>query len=106
MCKRTAAVLWVVVVIMVALSGSALAGDQNQLATDKINLNTASAEMLTQLKGIGQAYAKRIIEYRETHGLFSHIEELKNVKGIGERIFEKNKHRITVEVETSKATKQ
>lgn len=105
--RKIAGLLWlVVVVVMVALSGSALAENPKGTTVEKININTASAETLMQLKGIGQSYAKRIIEYRETQGAFSHIEELKNVKGIGDKIFEQNKDRITVEVKTSGATAQ
>ena len=63
-----------------------------------INLNTATEEELAEnLNGIGPAIAKRIINYRETHGGFSRIEEIMNVKGIGEKIFERIKNDITVE---------
>ena len=62
-----------------------------------VNINTASEEDLVDaLKGVGPAIAKRIIEYRETHGGFSDTSEIMNVKGIGEKIFEKIKSNITV----------
>jgi competence protein ComEA len=51
-----------------------------------ININTATEKQLTTLKGIGAKKAKAIIEYREINGDFSHIEELKNVKGIGKKL--------------------
>ena len=73
--------------------------DSNQKASKnyKINLNTASEEELIEnLDGIGPAMAKRIIEYRETNGGFSSIEELMNIKGIGEKRFEKLKNSVTV----------
>ena len=104
--KKFAGLLLLAVVVLVALPALALAENQSNGLAEKININTAPVEELMQLSGVGQAYARRIIEYRETQGLFSHIEELKNVKGIGEKIFEKNKNRITVEIETSKATEQ
>ena len=68
-------------------------------ATDsgKINLNKATVEELIQLKGIGQKYAERIIEFREKNGPFKKTEEIMNVKGIGPKIWEKNKDRIVVE---------
>lgn len=64
----------------------------------KININTASLEALTELKGIGPVIAERIIEYREEHGQFETIEDLINVKGIGEKTIENIRDEITVEV--------
>lgn len=61
-----------------------------------INLNTASESELTKLKGIGQATAKKIIDYRNEVGFFQSIEDIKNVKGIGEAKFQKIKEQITV----------
>jgi competence protein ComEA len=62
-----------------------------------INVNTADAETLQKLPGVGPAMAKTIIEYREANGGFKKIEELMNVKGIGEKTFLKLKPLITVE---------
>jgi comEA protein len=53
-----------------------------------INLNTATSAELQTLNGIGETYAGRIIEYREANGGFDSIEELLNVKGIGEKRLE------------------
>ena len=65
-------------------------------ADGPININTASAEELDALPGIGPAMAKRIIEYRETEGAFTAIEDIKKVKGIGEAKFEKMKDKICI----------
>jgi competence protein ComEA len=63
----------------------------------QINLNSATEADLDQLPGIGPAYARRIIEYRQAHGRFRRIEELKNIKGIGEKRFEDIRYLITVD---------
>ena len=61
-----------------------------------INLNTASAIDLESLPGIGKSTAQRIVEYRQKSGGFKKIEDLMNVKGIGEKSFLKIKGRLTV----------
>ncbi|MED3661501.1 helix-hairpin-helix domain-containing protein [Ureibacillus sp. FSL K6-8385] len=61
-----------------------------------VNINTADESQLTTLPGIGPSKAKAIIQYREEHGKFKHIEDIKNVSGIGEKTFEKLKDLITV----------
>ena len=61
-----------------------------------VNINSASEEELTSLKHIGPAIALRIIEYRETHGGFMNIDEIKNVRGIGQAVFEDIKNYICV----------
>jgi competence protein ComEA len=61
----------------------------------RVNINSASAQDLSEkLNGIGPVLAKRIVEYRESNGGFSEIEEIKNVKGIGNKLFEKIKKDI------------
>lgn len=64
--------------------------------TGLVNINTASQNELDSLPGIGPAYAQRIIDYRESHGGFKSIEEVKNVSGIGQKTFEKIKDKITI----------
>ena len=68
----------------------------SQLAAAALNLNTASKEELVALSGIGHAKAQAIIDYRVQHGGFKTIEELKDVKGIGARRFEKLKPELTL----------
>lgn len=63
---------------------------------DLVNINTASKEELMSLNYIGEAKAKAIIEYRENNGLFKKLDDLKNVKGIGNALFEKIKNYITI----------
>jgi competence protein ComEA len=61
-----------------------------------VNVNSASAEQLEALPGIGAAMAARIIEYRQKHGPFKRLDELMNVRGIGEKNFLKLKPLMTV----------
>ena len=62
----------------------------------RININKASAEELQKLYRIGPATSQRIIDYRQSYGDFETIEEIKEVKGIGDKIFEKIKDQICV----------
>ena len=72
-----------------------------------VNLNTATAAQIATLPGIGPKAAERIIEYRQKSGGFKKIEELMNVKGIGEKSFLKLKPLLTVGEKTEKpATRQ
>jgi len=62
----------------------------------KISINTGTKEELCTLPGIGEATAERIIEERETNGLFQSLEDLTRVKGIGEAKLEKLREYITL----------
>lgn len=62
---------------------------------EKININTASLDILETLVGIGEAKARAIIEYRSENGKFKVIEDITKVKGIGQALFEKIKDNIT-----------
>ncbi len=82
-----------ILVALVSFMGGLASAEEN----DKVNINTATAEELSTLEGIGEMKAESIIEFRGNHGHFTKIEDLKNVKGIGDKIFEKIKDQITVE---------
>ena len=62
----------------------------------RVSLNTGTLEQLDSLPGIGPSTAQRIIDYRNANGLFQNIEDVMNVKGIGEAKFEKMKEMITL----------
>ena len=64
---------------------------------EKININTASAEELMQLKGVGPKYSAAIIAYREKHGPYKMPEDIMQVSGIGQKTFEKNQEIIIVD---------
>ena len=61
-----------------------------------VDLNTADAETLMRIPGIGEVKAARIVQYREEHGRFGDIEEITNVNGIGESSLEQMRPYITV----------
>ena len=60
------------------------------------NLNTATADQLATIPGVGAKMAERIIDYRQKNGGFKKIEDLMNVSGVGEKSFLKMKPLITV----------
>ena len=73
-------------------------GKASSLPPGKINLNTATVQQLSDgLKGVGDALAQRIVAYREQHGKFQSVDELKNVSGIGEKKLEEIRGSVTVE---------
>lgn len=63
---------------------------------DKVNINEAMQTELEELPGIGPSLASRIIEYRETNGKFEKIDDLKNVKGIGDAKFGEIKDKVSI----------
>lgn len=69
-------------------------GTYSGSGTGKINLNRATKAELETLPGIGPTLAERIITYREQHGPFRRPEELKNVSGIGNKIYENLKDQV------------
>ena len=79
------------------------AADQGLAAKAAINLNTATVDQLESLPGIGRKTAERIIEYRTKSGGFKRVEDLMNVKGIGEKSFLKLKPLVVVPPKTDKA---
>ena len=99
-------------ILMAAILGSAVsaaaASAQNKATTPKaaatvtatatapVNLNTATAEQLATIPGVGPKMAERIIDYRQKNGGFKKVEDLMNVSGVGEKSFLKMKPLITV----------
>ena len=71
-------------------------GNNSQKEGEKVNINEAMQTELEELPGIGPSLASRIIEYREQNGDFKKIEELQNVKGIGDAKYNDLKDKVTV----------
>ncbi len=85
--------------IVVPVKGDVLSSSSSTQSVNKsvkIHINRATQAELEALPGIGEVLASRIIEYRETKGSFKNIEEIKNVKGIGDAKFEDIKNLITI----------
>lgn len=78
------------------LSGESSVGREPENGTKLVNLNTAGPEELMSLNGIGKARAEEIIRYRTEHGKFQSIEDIKDIPGIKDALFQKIKESITV----------
>ena len=78
-----------VVFTLLTLPGTLFAGGA-------VDINTADKETLMSLRGVGESFAERIIEYREQNGGFKAVQELTNIRGIGQTLVEKNREMLTV----------
>ena len=85
-------------VAVLALVPATARGATSQAAApgEKVNINTAGVDELVGLPGIGKAYAERIVEYRQKNGPFKKVEDILNVRGIGEKTFERIRDRLTL----------
>jgi competence protein ComEA len=92
----------VVAVLLVVFVGLISVLHVNAAEVQKININTASAEELAQLKGIGPSHAAKIVAYREKNGPFKMPEDLMQVSGIGQKTFDTNQELIIVEAPKKK----
>ena len=74
-------------------------------APSMVNINEASAAQLVNLPRVGVKLAERIVEYRKTHGPFGRVEELMEVKGVGEKFFQQLKTYVTISGSTTLSSK-
>ena len=84
-----------------ASSGVAVAAAK-PAPSGKVNINTATAQQLTVLPGVGEKLAARIVDYRQKSGGFKNVSELMNVQGIGEKNLAKIQGFLTTGGETAK----
>ena len=75
---------------------AAASADQTQTIAGKININTADAQSLTAVPGIGPKTAENILAHRQQNGAFQSVDDLVNVKGIGEKSLAKMKSYLTI----------
>ena len=85
--KAMLMLIWVVLLGVGSAPVFSQDASSNASEAVRVNLNTATVEELVELPGVGQAVAARIVAYRETNGGFGKIEEIMNVRGIGEKTF-------------------
>jgi len=110
--RRLMFVIGMLVASLVSGAAPAWAQSENAPAVSKaratasapVNLNSATAAQLQTLPGIGASTAQRILDYRQKNGAYKKIEELMNVKGIGEKSFLKLKPLVTVAADKADRT--
>jgi len=98
--KAKSVLITILVLIALTINSPLVFSNDN----DKVNINTATEEEFTTLNGIGEAIAKRIVEYRDQYGSFKSVDELQNIKGIGGKRFEKLKDFFTIGEESEEKT--
>ena len=79
--------IYLTIILVLFLATSAFA---------KVNINTANVEELATLPGIGSTKAEAIVQYRKDNGQFKKVEDLTDVKGIGDKIVDKIKPEATI----------
>jgi len=100
--RKSSMKILLVVISMVCsmmLAGPSYAGE-------KVNVNTATVSQLQAVTGIGEKTAIAIVEYRKIHGNFKKVEDLKNVKGIGDKKLKKLQSQLQVKGSSEKAKKK
>ena len=96
------------VILIATISSAAMAADSQPVAapiTGIVNLNTADAAQLAMLPRVGAKAAQRILDYRKEHGSFKKTSDLMQVKGFGEKSFERLAAYVTVEGKTTLSAK-
>jgi competence protein ComEA len=86
----------------VALAAGLAAGAAAEVpAAGVVNVNTATAEELVRLPGIGESKARAILDYRKERGAFKSVDQLREVKGIGDAALERIRSQVAVEGKTT-----
>jgi competence protein ComEA len=103
--RKTSPLLFILVILLLTASvsaaekGRSTGGEKETMeiiAHQKVNINTADTTRLTSLTGVGTQLAKRITEYRKQNGPFQKPEDIMQVKGVGQKVFNQNKDRIVL----------
>ena len=91
--------LFIAAIVVLAIAGSALA------AEGVVNINTADAAQLSMLPHVGAKAAQRIVDYRHEHGAFKKTTDLMQVKGFGEKSYQRLSSYLTVDGKTTLSAK-
>ena len=91
--------------VLVSICGSAFTADAQKAVAGVVNINTADAAQLALLPGVGAKAAQRIIDYRTAHGQFQKPTDLMQVKGFGDKSFERLSPYIAVSGKTTLTSK-
>jgi competence protein ComEA len=91
--------------LIASIGATAFAADQAAPSTGVVNINTASVAQLSLLPRVGAKAAQRIVDYRTAHGPFAKATDLMQVKGFGQKSFERLSPYIAVDGKTTLATK-
>jgi competence protein ComEA len=94
--KHLIAVLLAVFMLTASLPAVAAEKAPADARAAVININLASADQIQTLPGIGQVTAERIVAYRSEHGAFTKVDDLVQVKGVGEKTLEKIRNMIAL----------
>ena len=82
--------------LSLAVSAGVVVAAPKAMPAGKVNINTATAQQLAELPGVGDKLAARIVEYRQKAGSFKATQELMNVQGVGEKNFARIQAHLTV----------
>ena len=93
--------LMTIALVVLSICGSAFAADAQSSGAGVVNINTADVAQLSLLPGVGAKAAQRIVEYRTQHGAFAKPSDLMQVKGIGDKSFERISPYISVSGKTT-----
>lgn len=99
--RRTAALVAALLVALATVPPATFAADSTTRMTGVVNLNTADLEQLQLLPGVGEKRAAAILELRKSKGSFKQIEELVEVKGVGDAMLERLRPHLAVSGKTT-----
>lgn len=91
--------------VIISICGAAFADTQSTAPAGVVNINTADASQLANLPRVGTKAAQRIVDYRSAHGPFARTSDLMQVKGFGQKSFDRLSQYITVEGKTTLTSK-